>query len=111
MQNIDLESQISIILGSNQNINDFEVTFYESMNDANSGSNQLTFPYSNSTANTQTIYVRIVNRNTGCFVFANSFDIIINSLPEFEVSTPQFICLNRDNLELGVENPADTYDY
>ena len=111
VQNIDLESQISIILGSNQNINDFEVTFYESMNDANSGSNQLTFPYSNSTANTQTIYVRIVNRNTGCFVFANSFDIIINSLPEFEVSTPQFICLNRDNLELGIENPGDTYDY
>jgi gliding motility-associated-like protein len=111
IQNIDLDSQIPAILGDNQNPDDFEVTFYESFSDAQLASNALTSPYSNTTPDSQVMFVRVVNRTTGCLDVARNFRIEINTPPQFEVTTPQFICLGDDPLELGVENPEDTYDY
>lgn len=111
VQNINLESQIPSILGSSQNPDDFDVTFHETLDDANLGNNPLISPYSNTNADSQNIYARVENKNTGCLTVGRVFTIIINSLPEFDVITPQFICLDQDSLELGVENPSDTYDY
>lgn len=111
IQNIDLDSQIPEILGANQNTNDFDVTFHETFNDAELGINALTSPYSNAQPDTQIIFVRVVNRATSCSNFGRNFRIEVNTPPQFEVTTPQFICLNGDPLELTVENPEDTYDY
>tara|TARA_R110002073_G_scaffold8207_3_gene45731 strand:+ start:7633 stop:14001 length:6369 start_codon:yes stop_codon:yes gene_type:complete len=111
VQNIDLENQIPEILGANQDINNFNVTFYESLNDAENRNNALSSPYSNTIADTQPIYVRVENNNTGCSTISLAFNIIVNPLPVFQVRTPQFVCLNKDNFILEVENPSDTYDY
>jgi gliding motility-associated-like protein len=111
LQNIDLESQISAILGDAQSSDNFDVTFHETFVDAEQGINPLTSPYSNTQPDTQILFVRVVNRTTGCFNFGRNFRIVINTPPQFDVITPQFFCLNDDPLELGVENPEDTYDY
>lgn len=111
VQNIDLNSQIPDILGADQNPDDFTVTFYENPDDAITANNPITSPYSNSTANIQDIFVRIENNDTGCFNTGIAFQLIVNPLPEFEVISPQYICIDDPNLLLEVENPAELYDY
>ena len=111
VQNIDLDSTIPTILGPDQDEDDFTVTFHESQSDATIGINALSSPYANTTANQQTIFVRVVNDDTGCVNDDLSFDIIVNPLPDFQVTSPQIVCLNGPELTLTVESPADIYDY
>jgi gliding motility-associated-like protein len=111
VQNIDLDSQIGDILGDNQSVDDFTVTFHRTQNDATSGDNPLTTPYSNAVPNQQTIYVRVQNNATGCVNDDETFEVIVNPLPEFEVTSPQIVCLNLVPLRIGVENPSAVYDY
>lgn len=111
VQNIDLLAQIPQLLGTDQSTEDFEVEFYESLEDAQLGNNSLNSPYSNTDPDSQIIYVRVENKNTGCSSITRAFSININSLPEYEVNTPQFICVGEESIELSVENPSDTYDY
>ncbi len=111
VQDIDLNSQIPDILGPTQDPDDFNVTFHESQADATSGMNPFANPFSNTIANQQTIYVRIQNKATGCVNDDASFEVIVNPLPDFQVTTPQIVCLNGPTLTIRVENPADIYDY
>ncbi|MFY0632133.1 MAG: hypothetical protein JXR05_17365, partial [Flavobacteriaceae bacterium] len=113
VQNIDLNSLIQPILGDPaiQDEDDFTVTFHESQAEATSGANPLSSPYANTTANQQTIYVRVMNDDTGCVNDDYTFDIIVHPLPDFEVTTPQIVCLNGPELTIAVENPAAIYDY
>lgn len=111
VQNIDLESQIVGILGPTQDVNDFTVTFHESQTDAQTGTNALVSPYSNTVPNQQTFFVRVQNNNTGCVNDDFTFDVIVDPLPVFEVTSPQIVCLNGPELTLFIENPAAVYDY
>ncbi len=111
IQSIDLQSQISGILGATQNPNDFTISFHESSADATSGDRAISFPYTNSTPHRQTIYVRIVNKQTNCANNTYSFDVVVNPLPIFTITSPQVLCQNTPRLTLSVENPVTTYDY
>ena len=112
IQNIDLNGKIPEILGSNRNVNDYNVSFYLSASDAQTGSsaNALPSPYTNSNR-TETIFVRVQNKTSLCVNANESFELIINSLPDFTVTTPQIICLNDIPLNIFVENPGDVYSY
>lgn len=110
IQTIDLDSKITEVLGANQNPNDFIVTFHRSQADADSGNGILASPYTNSNS-TETIFVRIENRNTGCINTDSFFDVIVNPLPNFTVTTPQILCLNDLPLNIFVENAVDVYTY
>ncbi len=112
IQNIDLNGKIPEILGSNRNVNDYNVSFYLSASDAQTGSsaNALPSPYTNSNR-TETIIVRVQNKTSLCVNANESFELIINSLPDFTVTTPQIICLNDIPLNIFVENPGDVYSY
>lgn len=111
VQNIDLDSQILTILGSTQIKADFDVTFHLSNSEATSGANPLSSPFANTIANQQTIYVSVKDKKTGCVNDDNSFDIIINPLPIFQVTTPQTVCLNGPDLTIGVEGTGAVYTY
>ena len=111
VQNIDLDSQIPGILGPLQDEDDFTVTFHETQADASAGTDALSSPYTNTTQNQQTIFVRVVNDDTNCVNDDFTFDIIVNPLPDFTVTSPQIVCLNGPPLTIGVENPATAYDY
>ena len=111
VQNIDLDSQIPGILGPLQDEDDFTVTFHETQADASAGIDALSSPYANTISNQQTIFVRVVNNNTGCVNDEYTFDVIVNPLPDFTVTSPQIVCLNGPPLTIGVESPAASYDY
>jgi gliding motility-associated-like protein len=111
VQNIDLDSQITAILGPLQDPDDFTVTFHETQADASVGTDALSSPYTNTTADQQTIFVRVVNDDTLCVNDDFTFDVIVNPLPEFTVTSPQIVCLSGPPLTLFVENPAAVYDY
>ena len=111
VQNIDLDNEIEAILGPDQLPTEYTVTFHESQAEASSGENPIVSPYTNTIANQQTIYVRVQNNETGCVNDDFTFDIIVNPLPDFSVTTPQIICLNQLPLTIGIENPSTVYDY
>ena len=110
IQTIDLDGKIPEILGASQDSDDFIVTFHANAADASTGDSQLNSPYTNSTT-TETIYVRIQNKETLCINDAASFELIINPLPDFIVETPQILCLNNLPLNIIVESPRDVYSY
>ena len=110
IQNIDLNGKIPEILGSNRNTNDYTVTFHSTQADAETGDGALVSPYTNSNRN-ETIFVRIQNNTSMCVNSNASFEIIINSLPDFTVTTPQILCLNDLPYNIFVENAGDVYSY
>ena len=102
----DLSSQNAAILGT-QNPTNFSVTYYDSLADAQSGSNAIPTQYI--AFDTQIIYFRVQNDTTGCFS-TNQFSIIIHPRPVVDIPD-QVVCL--DNLPLLVSAntnyPTDTY--
>ena len=60
----DLESKTDEITGGDLNIS---ITYYETQDDADAGTNALTSPYTN-IENPQTIFIRAEDLNTGCVV-------------------------------------------
>jgi hypothetical protein len=78
VQTFDLSSQTASILGS-QNPSDFTVSYYTSEMDAFSGSNAIdtSNPYTNTTPNSQIIYVRVENNSTGCFTSGTTFNLVV----------------------------------
>lgn len=110
IQTIDLDSKIPEVLGASRNVSDFNVTFHISQAEATSGANPLASPYTNSSS-TETIYIRVQNKQTMCVNDDASFELIVNPLPNFTVTTPQILCLNDIPYNIGVENPADNYTY
>jgi gliding motility-associated-like protein len=110
IQTIDLDGKIPEILGTSQDPDDFNVTFHSSKENATSGDAAISSPYENS-AETETIFVRIQNKRTGCVNDDAFFDVIVNSLPDFTVTTPQILCLNNLPLNISAENPRAVYKY
>ena len=77
----DLSSQTATILG-NQDPNLFEVTYHLSQSDADDVSKiGLTSPHTNVNANGDKIFVRVLNKNTGCFRSTTSFEKKVAALP------------------------------
>ena len=74
-------------------------TYYETNTDAQNAFNAIitTTIYTN-TSSTQTIYVRVTNDVTSCFVVVD-FDIVVNDLPSTTTVTDYFICeVNADGV-------------
>ncbi|PQJ82367.1 T9SS type B sorting domain-containing protein [Polaribacter glomeratus] len=110
IQTIDLDGKIPEILGTSQDSDDFKVTFHASKANATSGTAAISSPYENASS-TETIFVRIQNKKTSCINDDASFDVIVNPLPDFTVTTPQILCLNNLPLNSMVENPRAVYTY
>ena len=94
--NIDLTQKIDeIFLGTSQDKNDFNFTFYKSETAAFSGdlssadyianptqfTNDVPATFTQGDVVTQSIFVRIENKTTGCVNPHTNFDVIINPLP------------------------------
>ena len=81
----DLSSQTATILG-NQDPNLFEVTYHLSQSDADDVSKiGLTSPHTNVNANGDKIFVRVLNKNTGCFRSTTSFETQVAALPVIRI--------------------------
>ena len=81
ISSFDLSSQTATILGD-QSPDNFTVTYHISQDDANnSSSTGLASPYTNSKAGGEKIYVRVLNKSSGCFRATTSFDVEVAPLP------------------------------
>ena len=79
----DFDSQISLILGQNQTLDNYSVTFHIDEEDANNvNSNGITSPFTNTVSGGQEIFVRVTNSNTLCYNANTSFNIVVSELPE-----------------------------
>ena len=110
LQTIDLDGKIPEILGASQDPDDYHVSFHLSQAGAASGNLPIASPYTN-VSSTETIYVRIQNKATSCVNDAATFDVIVNSLPNFTVTSPQILCLNDAPKNISVEDPMAIYSY
>lgn len=90
--NFDIEINTNAIKGLQTNVN---ITYYNSDKNANIGNNPITSPYL-STKTNQTIYIRIENTITGCFII-ETFDINTLPRPQIVTPTPFALCDNDDD--------------
>ncbi|MDY0779916.1 T9SS type B sorting domain-containing protein [Tenacibaculum sp. IB213877] len=116
IQTIDLTTKETEIL-TNYPVaqhDDFTITYHLTQDGAINNTDVIpdteTSAYTN-ISNPQRIYIRVVYNDTGCVNDDTFFDIIINPLPDFQVTSPQIVCLNNPPVVLQVENPNGTYDY
>jgi gliding motility-associated-like protein len=110
IQTIDLDGKITEILGASQDPDDYIVTFHATQATATSGDDAISSPHTN-TAPTETIFVRIQNKATYCVNDDAKFDVIVNTLPNFTVTSPQFLCLNDKTKNIYIESPSAIYSY
>ena len=90
-EEFDLASQKASIVGTQQGL---DVTFHYTNADAQSGTNPLPNKYQNVSPNVQTIYVRVSNASTGCFV-VTTLKLEVKANPVLNVpTTPYVICSN-----------------
>ncbi|WP_179320614.1 T9SS type B sorting domain-containing protein [Winogradskyella helgolandensis] len=102
----DLSQQDASILGG-QNPNNFTVSYHNTVLQANENNTALETDYM--AFDSEVIYVRVENNNTGCYA-VTSFNVVINPIPVVDVGD-QVICI--DNMPLLVSAntnyATDTY--
>ena len=69
------------------------VTFYETLNNAFLEQNQISSSFTNTIANTQTVYVRMEENNVCLGIFP--INLKVNPLPQIELQDTKYICTNR----------------
>ena len=95
IENFDLSIQNENILGG-QNPNEFIVTYYETLNDAESGVNSIDTNYTN-ISNPQQIYARVehvdaVGSNSGCYSLTEFSIEVTGAIPELISPGEYIIC-------------------
>ncbi len=98
---IDLSLKNTEITGNNP---DYAVSYYETLADAQSGTNVLPTLYTN-TSNPQTIYVRVEDIGTGCYD-TTLLDLVVQQAPVANIPAPFTYC-DPDNDGFGQFNLAD----
>ena len=97
ISSFDLSSQTTIILGD-QSTDDYTVTYHISQADANdTTSTGLASPYTNTVAGGEKIYVRVLNKTSGCFRSTTSFDLKVAQLPTVKSLVTVEQCDDDDN--------------
>ena len=88
-ETFDLASQIPSIVGNQQGLS---VTFHYTNANAQSGTSPLSLNYQNVSPNVQTIYVRVYNPSTGCYV-VSTMDLRVKANPVLNIpAEPYVIC-------------------
>ena len=93
---------------------DLSVHYYRSLEDAQLEQNaiQNQTAYTNETAFSQTLYVRVEsNINGDCFGIGPHLLLTVNPRPQFEVDQSDIFCLDGNLITLFTFNPQGQYDY
>ena len=87
----DLSQNNTNTLGS-LNPADYNIAYYPTVDDADNETNALPLLYTNTVPNLQTIYIRLENNLTGCYLISE-FNLIVQDLtPQFTITPNQSIC-------------------
>ena len=74
---------------------DRTITFHTNLTDAEDGTNAIANPSSYSSGS-QTFFIRVENSTSGCYKI-ESFDLIINTLPDFQTISDYSFCENSSD--------------
>ncbi len=99
----DFDFNVLIPQINNQSLSDVNITFHETLVDAESGTNALMSPYTNTQAFNQVIYVRVENgfQPVICSQIT-SFNLNINTIPDLTTPTEPLLDCDEDADELGI---------
>jgi gliding motility-associated-like protein len=86
----DLSTKEAEILGTQTNP-PYVVNFYPTQADAEALTNEITPPYTNTTANNETVWYTITNSNTGCVNYG-SLDLVVYPLIDVPMTDTFHIC-------------------
>ena len=90
---INLNQYINSILGNSQDPNNFTVRFYTSLSDADADTNSINGDdFTNTIANSQTIFARVSNNQTGCSATGSAFNINILPVPMLAAPSDLELC-------------------
>ena len=105
----DTSSLTSALLGPDQSLDDYEVSYQYIDEDGNLlSSSELRNPFN---TKTQTVTVTITNKlNTSCPA-VDTIDFVVNPLPEFTVDNDAIVCLNLPPQPIGVTSAQGNYTY
>lgn len=95
-EDFDFSQQDGAVLNG-QSASDFEITYHLNQADADSNSNALPVPYTN-TSRAQTIYARIQNRNNPDCYDVSFFEIEVFERPDINNQGPITICAGIDEV-------------
>ncbi len=87
---VDLSAYNSTILGS-QNAANYTITYYDSQANADSGQNPINGLYTTQ-SNPDTIYVRVEDNTTHCYITSINFDLLFHANPDFVVPADYEVC-------------------
>jgi len=88
------------------------ISYYENTTDALAGTNGIDpTNYTNTTAFSQQIAVRVENLTTGCFDVGYHITLNVDSLPQFDLLNSIEFCFSPLNYTIGIQNPLSSYDY
>ncbi|WP_178991757.1 Ig-like domain-containing protein [Winogradskyella schleiferi] len=90
----DLEDRTTEIIGGEL---DVDITYHETLEDANTGSNAFESPYTNIVINEQTIYIRATNTVTGCYDISRTLTIRVLDIPQVPTTIEPFIICDMDS--------------
>ncbi|MGV6846429.1 MAG: T9SS type B sorting domain-containing protein, partial [Lutibacter sp.] len=91
-----------------------KVSYYRNLTDVQLEQNEIpkNQPYTNETADNQTIYVRVESEDNGaCFGFGPHLQLIVHRRPEFEVNSNAVYCKNLKPILLSTFNADGNYQY
>ena len=90
----DLETRTLEIIGGEL---DTQVTYHETLEDANMGDNPLASPYTNIVANEQIIYIRLTNTVTGCYNTSETLTLRVLESPEVPVAIDDYVICDTNS--------------
>ena len=105
----DTSTLTADLLGPNQSLDDYEISFLYTDEDGNLlSAPELRNPFN---TKTQTVVVTLTNKlNTTCPATYN-IDFVVNPLPEFTVDDATIVCLNLPPIPIGVVSADAEYTY
>lgn len=107
----DFSTATNQVLNALLPVTDLTIAYYETLADAFAETNAINpSNYTNTTAFTQQIVVRVDKTTDTCFGLGFHITLNVTPVPVFNLPTDTTLCLNS-NSTIKVENPLDTYDY
>ena len=103
----NLEPQKAIIL-TNHSPDDYIVSFYPSLQQAESGNGELALSFMN-TQNPQTLYARMQHKDSGCFAIT-SFRLIVASRPEIDMADIYWLC-KGSSIQVSAPEGLEAYSW
>lgn len=103
----DLELQKAAILANNPD-DGHVVSFYSSLQEAESGVNELPLQFTNS-QNPQTLYARKQHNNSGCFAIT-SFQVIASPKPVIDMTDIYWMC-KGNSIQVSAPEGFETYSW